>query len=161
MLIEVSQIPPDGLDIVLPEEVLDLGAPADTWDGPATVRADLHVGRSGRGLLISGSYSGGVALVCSRCLEPFNFQTEDRFALYCEIAAQGPLKIAACFPRAVKWLFHTAKADLPLDASEVLNMRVQSAEEVCAALFNGKVKANLPQGKVTASDAPKSAPPAA
>ena len=25
MLIEVSQIPPDGLDIVLPEEVLDLG----------------------------------------------------------------------------------------------------------------------------------------
>ncbi len=90
MLIEVSQIPPDGLDIVLPEEVLDLGAPADTWDGPATVRADLHVGRSGRGLLISGSFSGGVALVCSRCLEPFHFQAEDRFHLYCETAAQAP-----------------------------------------------------------------------
>ena len=67
-----------------------------------------------------------------------------------------PVKIAACFPRAVKWLFHTAKADLPLDAAEVLNMRVQSAEEVCAALFNGEVKPNLPQGKVTATDAPKS-----
>ena len=49
-----------------------------------------------------------------------------------------------------------AKADLPLDAAEVLNMRVQSAEEVCAALFNGEVKPNLPQGKVTATDAPKS-----
>jgi hypothetical protein len=34
-------------------------------------------------------------------------------------------------------------------------MRVQSAEEVCAALFNGEVKPNLPIGKVTGSDAPK------
>lgn len=58
----------------------------------------------------------------------------------------------------MKWLFHTAKADLPLDAAEVLNMRVQSAEEVCAALFNGTVTANLPKGKVTGSDAPKAAP---
>ena len=71
------------------------------------------------------------------------------------LADGGPVKIAACFPRAVKWLFHAAKADLPLDAAEVLNMRVQSAEEVCASLFNGEVKANLPVGKVTAGDAPK------
>jgi hypothetical protein len=71
------------------------------------------------------------------------------------LADGGPVKIAACFPRAVKWLFHTAKADLPPDAAEVLNMRVQTAEEVCGALFNGEVKANLPKGKVTASDAPK------
>src|SRR6185369_8426482 len=47
------------------------------------------------------------------------------------LADGGPVKIAACFPRAVKWLFHTAKADLPLDTAEVLNMRLQSAEEVC------------------------------
>ena len=65
------------------------------------------------------------------------------------LADGGPVKIAACFPRAVKWLFHTAKADLPLDTAEVLNMRVQTAEEVCAALFNEDVKANLPVGKVT------------
>ncbi len=90
MLIDVSQIPPDGLDVALPEEVLDLGVPADTCVGPATVRAELHVGRSGRGLLISGSFSGGVALVCSRCLEPFGFRAEDRFHLYCGTAAQGP-----------------------------------------------------------------------
>jgi hypothetical protein len=73
------------------------------------------------------------------------------------LADGGPVKIAACFPRAVKWLFHTAKADLPLDAAEVLNMRVQSAEEVCTALFNGAVQPNLPKGKVTATDAPKPA----
>ena len=90
----------------------------------------------------------------------------DAVADLCELSARqdpslkrladgGPVKIAACFPRAVKWLFHTAKADLPLDAAEVLNMRVQSAEEVCAALFNGEVTANLPKGKVTANDVPK------
>ncbi|NBV20518.1 MAG: hypothetical protein EBS05_00765 [Proteobacteria bacterium] len=73
------------------------------------------------------------------------------------LADGGPVKIAACFPRAVKWLFHTAKADLPLDTAEVLNMRVQSADEVCTSLFDGEVKANLPRGKVTATDAPKAA----
>ena len=71
------------------------------------------------------------------------------------LADGGAVKIAACFPRAVKWLFHAAKADLPLDTAEVLNMRVQSAEEVCAALFSPELKPNLPKGKVTASDAPK------
>lgn len=73
------------------------------------------------------------------------------------LADGGPVKISACFPRAVKWLFHTARADLPPEAAEVLNMRVQSADEVCVALFNSEVKPNLPQGKVTASDAPKPA----
>ena len=71
------------------------------------------------------------------------------------LADGGPVKIAACFPRAVKWLFHTAKADLPPDTAEVLNLRTQSAEEVCAALFNGQVNPNVPKGKVTASDGPK------
>src|SRR6266478_6963210 len=45
------------------------------------------------------------------------------------LAGGGAVKIAACFPRAVKWLFHTAQADLALDGAEVLNMRVQNAEE--------------------------------
>ncbi len=73
------------------------------------------------------------------------------------LAGGGAVKIAACFPRAVKWLFHAARADLPLDGTEVLNMRVQSAEEIAAVLLNGEVKPNLPNGKVTATDAPKPA----
>lgn len=73
------------------------------------------------------------------------------------LADGGAVKIAACFPRAVKWLFHTAKADLPLETSEVLNMRLQTAEEVCAALFRTELKPNLPTGKVTVSDGPKAA----
>ena len=59
------------------------------------------------------------------------------------------VKIAACYPRAVKWLFAAAKAPLPLDATEVLNMRVQSADEVTAALFNPELRPNLPAGKET------------
>src|SRR6185436_9308022 len=43
------------------------------------------------------------------------------------LAASGAIKIAACFPRAVKGLFHQTDADLPLDRTEVLNMRTQSA----------------------------------
>ena len=73
------------------------------------------------------------------------------------LAEGGAVKIAACFPRAVKWLFHAAQADLPLDGAEVLNMRALSAEEVTSALFNPEVKPNLPKGKVTATDAPKTA----
>ena len=33
-----------------------------------------------------------------------------------ELAAEGPLRIAACYPRAVKWLFASAGAPLPEDA---------------------------------------------
>ncbi len=65
------------------------------------------------------------------------------------LAAGDCIKIAACFPRAVKWLFHTAKAPLPGSGTEVLNMRVQSAEEVVAALFSHELKPNLPSGKET------------
>jgi len=68
------------------------------------------------------------------------------------LAAGGAVKIAACFPRAVKGLFHQAGADLPLDGAEVLNMRVQSAAEVVASLLDGTVRPNLPS---------KNAPPPA
>ena len=74
-----------------------------------------------------------------------------------QLAGGGAVKIVACFPRAVKWLFHAGKADLPLDSAEVFNMRVQSAEAITAALFNGEMKPNLPKGKVTVTDAPQSA----
>ena len=65
------------------------------------------------------------------------------------LAEGGPVKIAACFPRAVKWLFHSANATLPLETTEVLNMRVMSAEEVQSALLNPELKPNLPTGKET------------
>ncbi|HEX6736908.1 MAG TPA: hypothetical protein VF310_01415 [Vicinamibacteria bacterium] len=52
-----------------------------------------------------------------------------------ELAATPGLKIAACYPRAVKWLFAAAGAPLPAEGVEVLNMRVETAEAVSAALL--------------------------
>lgn len=74
------------------------------------------------------------------------------------LSSGGPVKIAACFPRAVKWLFHGAKADLASDATEVLNMRTQTADEVAGALLAAVLTPNLPSGKVTAADAPAAIP---
>jgi hypothetical protein len=44
------------------------------------------------------------------------------------------LKIAACYPRAVRWLFAAANAPLP-ENSKVLNMRVESADQVVSQIL--------------------------
>lgn len=54
-----------------------------------------------------------------------------------EIANAGNVKIAACFPRAVKWLFHAADAPLPESGIEVFNMREQPADEMVPLLLHG------------------------
>jgi len=42
-----------------------------------------------------------------------------------------PVRIAACYPRAVKWLFHQGGAPFPDEASvEVLNMREDDAPDI-------------------------------
>src|SRR5437867_1828047 len=63
------------------------------------------------------------------------------------LAEGGAIKIAACYPRAVKWLFAAAGAPLPQEGTEVLNMRVQSADEVVSALLRSELSPNLPAGK--------------
>ena len=50
------------------------------------------------------------------------------------IAAGGPVRIAACYPRAVRWLFSSAEAPLPEQGVEIINMRVATAEEASAAV---------------------------
>jgi hypothetical protein len=49
--------------------------------------------------------------------------------------AQGDVVVAACFPRAVQWLFSAAGAPLDPDRSQVLNMRSEPAESVLASLL--------------------------
>src|SRR5712671_943038 len=61
-----------------------------------------------------------------------------------QLAASGAVKIAACFPRAVKGLFHQCNADLAPDKTEVLNMRTLTAEEICARLAADDLQPNLP-----------------
>jgi hypothetical protein len=52
-----------------------------------------------------------------------------------ELAARGPMKIAACYPRAVKWLFAAAGAQLPDSGASIWNMRVEPAEAVLNGLL--------------------------
>jgi hypothetical protein len=52
-----------------------------------------------------------------------------------ELAAGNPLRIAACYPRAVKWLFASAGAALPDHAVRVWNMRVEPAAAVVDGLL--------------------------
>lgn len=70
----------------------------------------------------------------------------DAVADLCEMAARKdpaldrlrratPVRIAACYPRAVRWLFHGAGFPLPDDGIEVLNMRERTAEDVADALL--------------------------
>ena len=51
------------------------------------------------------------------------------------LAASGPVKIVACYPRAVRWLFHAANNPLPEDGVEILNMREDSAESILRELL--------------------------
>jgi len=51
-----------------------------------------------------------------------------------EIADEGNVRICACFPRAVKGLFHAAEADLPEEGVEILNMRTEGADEIVERL---------------------------
>jgi len=53
-----------------------------------------------------------------------------------EIADGGDVRICACFPRAVKWLFHSAGADLPAGGVEVMNMRTENAAEIVTRLLS-------------------------
>jgi hypothetical protein len=52
------------------------------------------------------------------------------------LSGDETVRIAACYPRAVKWLFHHAGTPLPDDGRvEVLNMRDTPADAVADALL--------------------------
>jgi hypothetical protein len=75
------------------------------------------------------------------------------------LASAGSIKIAACFPRAVKWLFAAAQAPLSREKTEVVNLRSLSAEEACAALFTNELSPNLPAGRTEQAQAPVTGEP--
>jgi hypothetical protein len=62
------------------------------------------------------------------------------------IADAGPVRIAACFPRAVQWLFHAAGSPLPDEGVEVLNQREQGADEIVERLLSHEAPVAQPAG---------------
>lgn len=63
-----------------------------------------------------------------------------------DIASRPSVKIAACYPRAVKWLFSAAGSGLDRAKVEVLNQRTDSVESISASLDSSELKPNLPTG---------------
>lgn len=52
------------------------------------------------------------------------------------IAESGSVRIAACYPRAVRWLFHAAGTPLPEQGVAILNMRESASEDVVRGLLD-------------------------
>lgn len=79
----------------------------------------------------------------------------DAVADLCEMAARkdpmlqqivdgGAVKIAACYPRAVKWIFGGVGCRLKQDSTEVQNMRTEEPETIVDSLLNADLTPNLP-----------------
>lgn len=97
------------------------------------------------------------AVLRSLCEAGIDFEA---VADLCEMAARkdpalarlskcGALKIAACFPRAVKGLFHQAGSDLAIESTEVLNMRTEPAAQIAERALAPDLQPNVPAGKET------------
>lgn len=54
------------------------------------------------------------------------------------LAQGGDVDIVACYPRAVRWLFHAAEAPLPEEGVDIHNMRTQSADETLETVLEGR-----------------------
>lgn len=51
------------------------------------------------------------------------------------LAADAPLRIAACYPRAVKWLFSSAGVNIDGEAAVIFNMRTDPADRVLEGIL--------------------------
>jgi hypothetical protein len=76
------------------------------------------------------------------------------------LACGQGVKIAACYPRAVKWLFASAGAPLDVARTEVLNMRELTAAQTTERLLADDVLPNLPAGKPSPATATSAETPA-
>lgn len=76
------------------------------------------------------------------------------------LANSGELRLAACFPRAVRWLFHAGGADLRIEHVELFNMRTDNAFAIAAGLVGDAGLVAMPTD-VAESDQTASSNPSA
>ncbi len=60
-------------------------------------------------------------------------------------AGDSPLEIVACYPRAVRWLFHAAGAPLPEDGVTIHNMRTEAPETTLATVLGSETEPTQPE----------------
>jgi uncharacterized protein len=80
MLVERSQIPPEGLDLEVCEEPCWEGVEG-LWLSLAPVEASFHLEREVNGILASGTFSTTAVVPCSRCSEPVSIPLSDSFTI--------------------------------------------------------------------------------
>ncbi|HUG44456.1 MAG TPA: hypothetical protein VMN76_09470 [Acidobacteriota bacterium] len=52
------------------------------------------------------------------------------------LAGEGEITVAACYPRAVRWLFSAAGAPLPKQGVKILNMRAEEPEQIVEIMLS-------------------------
>jgi hypothetical protein len=62
-------------------------------------------------------------------------RSDPRLQEIADQARKGEVRIAACFPRAVRWLFHAAGSPLPETHVEILNLRELTVDDASEALL--------------------------
>ncbi len=77
--------------------------------------------------------------------------------LLAEFAEDKGLRIVACYPRAVRWLFHAAGTPLGDDV-EVLNMRALSAADIATKLAGPPAPAAVEETNTSANDPQETTP---
>lgn len=70
----------------------------------------------------------------------------------------GGVDIVACYPRAVRWLFHAAEAPLADDGVDIHNMRVDSAQRILHTLGLAEAPDDPTPDADPSADAPTSTP---
>lgn len=80
MLVERSQIPPEGLDLEVYEEP-SWGDVEGLWLSLAPIEASFHLERKANGILASGAFTTTAVVLCSRCSEPVSVPVSDQFAI--------------------------------------------------------------------------------
>lgn len=80
MLVERSQIPPEGLDLEVREEPR-WEEVEGLWLSLAPIEASFHLERKVNGILASGAFTTTAVVLCSRCSEPVSVPVSDQFVI--------------------------------------------------------------------------------
>jgi NAD-dependent dihydropyrimidine dehydrogenase PreA subunit len=109
---------------------------ADTAKQPRVVLcACAHyeiIPRASRERILAGLQQNGVALEVVSDLCGLAANRDPRLKTWID---EAPLTVVACFPRAIRWLFHAAGAPLPDGQVRLFNMRTGSPEEIIQELM--------------------------
>jgi len=78
MIVELSQIPAEGLQVVF-QESIRLAERGDTDRAACPVHAEVRLTKTGVGVAVRGHFHATLDLACSRCLEPFALALDEDF----------------------------------------------------------------------------------